>query len=137
MIGAITSKEHKRYFGWIGTFLLLLIIPIKIIRFSDSSIFYLLIDNGPSFLGTSGLFFLFLSSKHKYFNHKIYQLALFTLIISISIELIQLIPRPGILARVIYTFDTRDLIVSVIGLVMSLIFTIYFIKKSEKIKNRV
>jgi len=119
----ITSKNQKRFFGWIGSILIFLIIPVKLSRFFDLSILHEITDNSPSFLGSSGLFFLFLSSKYKLLNTKIYQIALLTLIISFSIEFIQLIPRPGILSHVFYIFDKTDLIASLLGIVLSLIFT--------------
>ena len=54
-------------------------------------------------------------------------MALLTLIISYAIEFIQLIPRPGILSRVFYVFDKSDLIASILGIVLSLMFTTFIL----------
>lgn len=99
----------SRLFGRMGTICLLLIIPIKVIRLAEghtaASIF---IGIAPSILGPAGLLFLLLSSSGKLSKLTLLQLTLLVMGVALGLEFAQLIPRPGILARIKYTFDWLD-----------------------------
>ncbi len=128
----INDLPPKVLFGWVGSILWLLIIPLKLIRFFHSSILQLLSNNLPSFLGSAGLFLLFLSSKGMVSKLTIYHALILTVCISILVECMQLIPRPGILAKVYYVFDVKDLAASMIGVLFSflLVTGILSVKKT-------
>jgi hypothetical protein len=104
------SDRTKRLFGWIGSVCLLLIIPVKAVRWTDhSSVISTIIDIAPSALGPAGLLFLILSSSsHRLARLTLLQTTLLVSIIAFGLEFIQLIPRHGILAKVHYTFDWFD-----------------------------
>lgn len=109
-----TDRERvRRLFGWIGSLCLLLIIPVKAIRVFDEAVpDSMLLGILPSILGPAGLLFLMLSSSGKLSRLTLAQTALLTALIAISLEFIQLIPRPGLFAMVHYTFDWFDIIAS-------------------------
>ncbi len=77
------------------------------------------LDIAPSTLGPAGLLFLILSSSSS-------RLARFTLLqttllvgaIAMGLEFVQLVPRPGILAKVLYTFDWLDVVATLFGLTL-------------------
>lgn len=114
----IRSLKAKKIFGYIGLILWLLIIPIKLNRYSNLRIIETLIDNLPSFLGAAGLFLVLLSNKGKLSKLTVVKSAIIAIVISVLIELIQLLPRPGILSYVVYTFDYFDTLFSIIGVVI-------------------
>lgn len=114
----------KILFEWLGSILWLLIIPIKLIRFFHSSVLQLISNNSPSFLGSAGLFLLLLASKGIVSKLKVYHALILTTCISILIECIQLLPRPGILANVFYVFDGKDIAASMLGILFSLILMV-------------
>ena len=105
------SNRNKRLFGWIGLICLLLIIPVKAIRWVNlSATANIFIGIAPSILGPAGLLFLILSSSSSRLTRlTLLQTTLLVGAIAIGLEFIQLIPRPGILARVHYTFDWLDI----------------------------
>ena len=109
----------KRLYGWIGTVSLLLIIPIKAIRWVDIGFSKTIIGIAPSFLGPAGLFFLILSSTGKLSRLSHIQASVVTAIIALGLEFAQLLPRPGILAKVKYTFDWLDIITTLISLIIA------------------
>lgn len=95
----------SRLFGWMGTTCLLLIIPIKAIRWEGGMIAAnLFIGIAPSVLGPAGLLFLLLSSS-ELSKLTLPQLTLLVMGVALGLEFAQLIPRPGILQRIKYTFD--------------------------------
>ena len=104
------SNRNKRLFGWIGSICLLLIIPVKAIRWVNVSItISTVIGITPSMLGPAGLLFLISSSSSSRLARvTLLQTTLLVGAIAIGLEFIQLIPRHGILARVHYTFDWLD-----------------------------
>lgn len=106
----IRSDRTKRLFGWIGLGCLLLIIPVKAIRWTDPSLVNsTTIGIAPSALGPAGLLFLLLSSSNPRLVHlTILQMTLLVGAIAIGLEFVQLLPRPGVLAKVHYTFDWFD-----------------------------
>lgn len=110
----IISDRTKQLFGWIGLGCLLLIIPVKVIRWTDQALVTsTIIGIIPSALGPAGLLFLMLSSSNSRLRRfTILQTTLLAGTIGIGVEFIQLIPRPGILAKVHYTFDWLDVAAS-------------------------
>lgn len=107
----MVSDGTKRLFGWIGLGCLLLIIPVKALRWIDHSfVTSTIVGIAPSILGPAGLLFLMLSSSnHRLAHFTLLQTTLLVGEIAIGLELAQLIPRPGILARAHYTFDWFDI----------------------------
>jgi hypothetical protein len=107
----IVSDRTKRLFGWIGLGCLLLIIPVKAVRWTDQSLATsTIVGIAPSALGPAGLLFLILSSSSpRLARLTLLQTTLLVGAIAIGLEFIQLIPRPGILAKVHYTFDWFDI----------------------------
>ena len=109
----------SRLFGWMGTICLLLIIPIKAIRWTErniaASIFMAI---APSILGPAGLLFLLLSSSGKLSKLTLLQLSLLVTGVALGLEFTQLIPRPGILERIKYTFDWLDVWSSLVSVVI-------------------
>lgn len=108
--------KTRNLFGWIGTVCLLLILPIKLLRFLFATETSLLIGIAPSILGPPGFLFLLLSSTGRLSRLTILQATLITGAVAMGLELLQLLPRPGILARVHYTFDYLDLAASLLSL---------------------
>jgi len=115
----ISSQKAKKVFEYIGLTLWLLIIPIKLNRYFNLKIFELLDNNLPSFLGAAGLFLILFSTRGKLSNLTVVHSALLAISVSVIVEAIQLIPRPGILAYVYYTFDYLDILFSIIGVAFS------------------
>ena len=107
----IVPDRTKRLFGWIGLGCLLLIIPVKAVRWTDQSLVTsTIVGIAPSALGPAGLLFLVLSSSSRRLARlTLLQTTLLVGAIAIGLEFIQLIPRPGILAKVHYTFDWFDI----------------------------
>ena len=107
----IVTKRTKLLFGWLGTICLLMIIPVKAIRWVDmSSAITMVISIAPSILGPAGLLFLLLSSSSPRLTRlTLLQTTLLVGAIAAGLEFIQLIPRPGILEKVYYTFDWLDI----------------------------
>ena len=69
-----------------------------------------IIGIAPSALGPAGLLFLILSSSSpRLARVTLRQTTLLVCAIAIALEFMQLIPRPGILAMVHYTFDWFDI----------------------------
>ncbi len=97
--------------------LLLLIIPVKTFRFLEISHPTQLTAIIPSLLGPAGLLFLILSSKSKHLNLSIMQSAILVSLIALGLEFAQLIPRPGFLKYIHYTFDWLDVIASSISVI--------------------
>jgi uncharacterized membrane protein len=102
-----------------GTGLLLGILPIKLVRFEDRATTNFLIGIAPSVLGPAGLLFLLLSSTGRISRLSLLQVTLLVATLSVTLELMQLLPRPGILAHVHYTFDYYDLAATVLSVVMA------------------
>ncbi len=105
-----------KFHGWLGALLLLLIIPVKAARglgLNGSGAF--LVSVAPSLLGPAGFLFLWLSSKGSLTRRSLLQTTLLILAMALALEFAQLLPRPGILAKVRYRFDRWDLVASVLS----------------------
>ena len=125
----VEKDRVKILFGWLGTIILLLIIPIKVFRFFEFSyLSQLIIGIAPSLLGPAGLLFLLLSSKSKHLNLSTIQSAILVSLIALSIEFAQLLPRPGILKYIHYTFDWLDIISSLISVIIGYLVAQILIK---------
>jgi hypothetical protein len=114
-----TSQRNRvaKFHGRLGALLLLLIISVKAARwlgFNGSSVF--LVGIAPSLLGPAGIFFMLLSRKRNLTRRCLFQTTLLVLAIALGLEFAQLLPRPGILAKVRYTFDWWDVVASVLSL---------------------
>ena len=119
------STQAIKLFGWIGTILLLLIIPIKLFRvLENNQATTLFAGIIPSVLGTAGLLFLVLSDVKRLSKLTLIQKTFFVGCIALGLEFFQLIPRPGLFRHIHYTFDWLDIIASLVSLVIA-----YFIAK--------
>ena len=115
-------------FGWMGTICLLLIITIKVIRrVEGSAAVGIFMGIAPNILGPAGLLFLFLSSSGKLSKLSLRQLCLVVASVALGLEFAQLIPRPGILERIQYTFDWLDIWASLLSVVLGYLIAHYFI----------
>ena len=125
----IEKNRVKIFFGWLGTIILLLIIPIKVFRFIEINyLSQLIIGITPSLLGPAGLLFLILSSKSKHLNLSIIHSSILVSLIAIGLEFAQLLPRPGFLKYIHYTFDWLDIISSLISVIVAYLFAKILIK---------
>jgi len=125
----IEKNRVKIFFGWLGTIILLLIIPIKVFRFFEISyLLQLIIGIAPSLLGPAGLLFLILSSKSKYLNLSLIQSSILVSLIAIGLEFAQLLSRSGFLKYIHYTFDWLDIISSLISVIVAYLFAKILIK---------
>ncbi len=123
------EKKVKILFGWLGTIILLLIIPIKVFRFFEISyLSQLIIGIAPSLLGPAGLLFLILSSKSKHLNLSIIQSSILVSLIAIGLEFAQLLPRPEFLKYIHYTFDWLDIISSLTSVIIAYLVAKFLIK---------
>ncbi len=95
--------------------LLFAILPIKLLRLAPHGESGAVVGVAPSILGPAGLLFLLLSSTGRISRLSLGQVTLLVAATSVMLELVQLLPRPGVLARVHYTFDPVDLVASVIS----------------------
>lgn len=112
-------KNIKSIFGVMGAVCLLTIIPIKLLRFSNLPTIIGAIGIAPSILGPAGLLFLLRSGTNKLSRLSLLQTAVLAGAVAIGLELLQLIPRPGILRYVRYQFDYLDLMASVVSTVVA------------------
>lgn len=105
-------QRTKHLFGWIGSIALLMIIPVKAVRWTAySPTVATLIGIAPSILGPAGLLFLILSSSNpKLVRLTVTHATILAGTIAIAMEFVQLLPRPGMLASIHYTFDWLDVI---------------------------
>lgn len=91
----------------------------------------------PSLLGPSGLLFLVLSSQGRLSKLTVAQTTLLVGAISVGLELAQLLPRPGILNRVRYTFDVLDLLATLAAVGASSVIARVVLGESGQGKKRV
>jgi hypothetical protein len=113
------SARNKNLLGWIGTICLLLIIPIKLLRLAAWADVSLFVGIAPSILGPSGFLCLLLSSTGRFSRLTPLRATLIAGAVAVGLELLQIPPRPGILARVRYTFDPLDLLASLLSLLLA------------------
>jgi len=110
------SARNRYLLGWAGTVCLLLIIPIKVLRHVAGANLALVIGVAPSILGPPGFLCLLLSRTGKLSRLTLLQTTLIAGAVAVGLEFAQLLPRPGLLARVHYTFDFIDLAASLLSL---------------------
>ncbi len=123
-------ESLRRPFGWIGLSCLLLIIPIKAIRFTEvGAIHTIIVGIAPSLLGPAGLMFIILSSSGKLARLTLLQVAMLAAVIALGLEFAQLIPRPGILANVRYMFDWLDILATVVSICLGYLLAFFMISK--------
>jgi hypothetical protein len=100
-----------------GTILLFLIIPVKAFRWTDEPLVNTsIIGVAPSLLGPAGLLFLVLSSSGRLSRLTLLQVTLIVGAISLGLEFAQLLPRPGIFAKINYAFDWLDVAATLVSL---------------------
>lgn len=120
MTGAGTGAlRGRRLLGWLGAACLLAIIPVKAVRFLPQGPEGTVLGVAPSLLGSAGLLFLLASGRGRLARFSLAQVTLVAVAIASAAELVQLLPRPGILARIRYTFDVPDLVASGIGIALA------------------
>ena len=124
-----TQGAANLILGLLGTVCLLAIVPIKVLRFWGHPSASLAVDVAPSLLGSSGLLFLLLSSTGWLARLKVPQVVLLAGVTSFGLELAQLIPRPGPLARIRYSFDCYDLVASAVGLGVAYVVSILVLRR--------
>ena len=113
-------RPERHILGYVGAALLLLIIPVKLLRYSSAAR-NVAVGIAPSLLGPAGLLFLLLSTPGRLSRLTVAQTAIVVGAISVGLELVQLLPRPGILQRVRYTFDVLDLLATLAGVGVSFV----------------
>jgi protein-S-isoprenylcysteine O-methyltransferase Ste14 len=114
-----TVGTANRLLGWLGTVLLLAIIPIKLLRFEPHAARSFAIGVAPSLLGPAGFVFLLLSGTGRLARLSLLQVALIVGAISVALEFAQMLPRPGALAHIHYTFDEADLGATVVSVALA------------------
>jgi hypothetical protein len=93
-----------------------LILAIKLLRLLPAPArTWVLVGIAPSALGAAAVFFLLASMSGRLNRMTTFRLALLATAAALAMEFLQLLPRPGILARVHYTFDWLDVAASVAG----------------------
>lgn len=106
-------------FGWMGTICLFAIIAVKLVRFWGHLPKSPAMDVAPSILGPAGLLFLLLSSTGRLSRLSLRSVTLLVGALSVALEFAQLLPRPGPLAHIRYTFDWVDLGATVLSLALA------------------
>ena len=104
----------QRTLGYVGLALLLLIIPVKLLR-HWSTAGQLLVSVAPSLLGPAGALLLLVSSPGRLSRLTVVQMGLLVGAVAVGLELVQLVPRPGILRYALYTFDVLDLLATILS----------------------
>jgi hypothetical protein len=111
----LTAGQRQRY-GWIGAVCLLLIISVKAIRWADIAVAEAVVGVAPSVLGPAGLLFLLRSGTGWLGRQSLVRTTALAGVIALGLEFAQLLPRPGVLARVRYTFDWMDVAATLVSL---------------------
>jgi uncharacterized membrane protein len=119
-----------------GTVLLLGIIPIKLVRFEHHATTSFAIGVAPSVLGPAGLLFLLLSSPGRMSRLSLLQVTLLVAALSVALEFMQLLPPPGILAHVHYTFDCWDLGATLLSVVMAYAISAGILRQSRSVDGK-
>lgn len=122
-------SEDKVIFGWMGAVCLTAIVAIKLARLMAHPATSLVLGIAPSLLGPAGLLFLLLSSTGRLSRLSLPQLTALVAAASLALELIQLLPRPGILAHVHYAFDYWDLGATVFSVAAGYAITSWVLKR--------
>lgn len=110
----------------------MLIIPVKAMRFihgptADTLFFGI----APSMFGPAGLFFIILSGGGKLARLTMLHAAIITAAVALGVEFAQLLPRPGLLRYVHYTFDWFDVLTSLLSVFVSFIVALIITKKKD------
>jgi hypothetical protein len=72
----------------------------------------------PSLLGPAGVLFLIVSGSGRLSQLPVIHTAILVGIAALGLEFAQLLPRPGVLANVHYTFDWLDVLASIVSVSM-------------------
>lgn len=116
----------RRLFGWMGTICLLLIIPVKAIRWTGgNAAFSIFIGIAPSLLGPAGLLFLLLSDPGRCSKLTLFQLTLLVTGVALGLEFVQIIPKTGFLERINYIFDWLDVFSSLVSVLIGYLIALY------------
>jgi hypothetical protein len=124
---------RRRTLGYIGLALLVLIIPVKLLRYGSAA-GQVLVGVAPSLLGPSGLLFILPSSRGRLSQLTVTRLGILVGAVSVGLELAQLVPRPGILAKVHYTFDVLDLLATVVSVSVAALVARVVLRGRERAK---
>ena len=126
----------RRLFGWMGTICLLLIIPVKVIRWAGGNIAVsTFIGIAPSLLGPAGLLFLLLSDSGRFSKLTLLQLTFLVTGVALGLEFVQIIPKSGILERVKYIFDWLDIWSSLVSVFIGYLIAHYLRRHSRWSNN--
>jgi hypothetical protein len=131
-----TKGTTNLVFGLMGTVCLFAILAAKLIRFRGHKPPSLVIDVAPSLLGPAGLLFLLMSSTGRLSRLSLLQMTLLVAVISFALEFAQLIPRPGPLARILYTFDPHDLAAIALSLGVAYGVSVLILRRSPGTAGR-
>jgi len=115
-----------------GTVLLLGILPIKLARFEHHGASSFAVGVAPSVLGSAGLLFLLLSSTGRLARLSLFRVTLLVTALSVTLEVLQRLPRPGLLARAHYTFDAYDLVATILGVAMAYLVSAWILRPSPR-----
>jgi hypothetical protein len=119
-------------FGILGILCLSFIIPIKALRWAQLSIAdSMIVGVAPSLLAPAGFMFLILASSGRLSRLTLPQLTMSMAIVSLLVEFGQLLPRPGMLAHLHYTFDWLDIAASVMSVSVAYLLALCMRKNLE------
>jgi len=128
------NKKQKLY-RWLGSTLLLLIIPIKIIRVINlSDLNKFIIGISPSILGPAGLIFFLQSGTGILSKLSLNQITAIVVIIALTLEFSQLFSWPWNLLKAKYTFDWYDVYSTIISIFIG--HVISFMTNNKIFSNR-
>ncbi len=125
------AGANKVIFGWMGAFCLAAIVAIKLVRLLGHPATSLVIGIAPSVLGPAGFLFLLLSSTGRLSRLSLLQMTVLVAVLSVALELIQLLPRPGILAHFHYAFDYWDLGATMFSIVTGYAISAWVLKQFQ------
>lgn len=109
------DEARRRFLGGLGLACLLLIVPVKLLRLASYAVFDRAIGVAPSLLGPAWVMFLLRSGTGRASRWGLARTAWLVGALAVGLEALQAIPRPGLLARVYYTFDWWDVAASVLS----------------------
>jgi hypothetical protein len=131
-----TVGARGHLFGWLGTLFLLGVVLIKLLRLEtqlgQGAAVNFALGVAPSFLGPAGFVFLLLSGGGRAARLSVFQVALLVGVLSGALEFLQLLPRPGILSRIHYTFDVYDFVATVAGVATAYLVATAILRNSMK-----
>ena len=124
------DRQHRLH-GWLGTGCLLLILVVKAVRWTDTGAVTTLVGVAPSLLGPAGLLFLLRSSAGRLGRMSLLRTTILVGAVALALEFAQLLPRPGVLARVRYTFDWLDVAATLLSTAIAY-FVVRFISRPSR-----